>query len=435
MFGSSSNASRATIRKPRDEWLALKPGTHEGYVAWERAEAIRTMVSNNISRGKYHGAAKRGNALLAGLVRCRRCGHKLTVRYSGLKNNIPRYACERGSVHHGEPRCIAFGGLQVDEAIEDALLEVVAPGAVDAALQAEAEAVTRRDVVREALQRDLEAAGYATQRAFQQYDASDPANRLVTAELEARWEAVLARQTEVEEKLAAHECACAERPEHPPGSFATLTEDLRSVWHAPRTDVRLKKRIVRTLIHEVVADIDENAANGSGEVVLLVHWMGGAHTELRLPRRRRGERKGTPVETVEAIRQLVQIANDDLIAGLLNRNGLRTGSGNRWTRERVYSLRTYRKIPAFQPASDGVEPWLTLNKAAALLHLAPKTLRLSATAGEIDALHPLPDGPWLFKRTDLEGPAGQNLSKRAQNRRSHPTKPNSNQQNLFLSTT
>ena len=212
-------------------------------------------------------------------------------------------------------------------------------------------------------------------------------------------------------------------------------EDLRSVWHAPRTDVRLKKRIVRTLIHEVVADIDGNAANGSGEVVLLVHWMGGAHTELRLPRRRRGERKGTPVETVEAIRQLVRIANDDLIAGLLNRNGLRTGSGNRWTRERVYSLRTYRKIPAFQPASDGVEPWLTLNKAAALLHLAPKTLRLSATAGEIDALHPLPDGPWLFKRTDLEGPAGQNLSKRAQNRRSHPTKPNPNQQNLFLSTT
>ena len=422
-------------RKPRDEWLALKPGTHEGYVAWERAEAIRTMVSNNISRGKYHGAAKRGNALLAGLVRCRRCGHKLTVRYSGLKNNIPRYACERGSVHHGEPRCIAFGGLQVDEAIEDALLEVVAPGAVDAVLQAEAETATRRDAVREALQRDLEAARYAAERALRQYDASDPANRLVTAELEARWEAVLARQTEVEEKLAAHESACAERPEPAAGSFATLAEDLRSVWHAPRTDVRLKKRIVRTLIHEVVADIDENAANGSGEVVLLVHWMGGAHTELRLPRRRRGERKGTPVETVEAIRQLVRIANDDLIAGLLNRNGLRTGSGNRWTRERVYSLRTYRKIPAFQPASDGVEPWLTLNKAAALLHLAPKTLRLSATAGEIDALHPLPDGPWLFKRTDLEGPAGQNLSKRAQNRRSHPTKPNPNQQNLFLSTT
>ena len=342
--GQAPNASHAT-----SGWRSSPEPTRG---MWRGSVPRRSARwwSNNISRGKYHGAAKRGNALLAGLVRCRRCGHKLTVRYSGLKNNIPRYACERGSVHHGEPRCIAFGGLQVDEAIEDALLEVVAPGAVDAALQAEAEAVTRRDVVREALQRDLEAAGYATQRAFQQYDASDPANRLVTAELEARWEAVLARQTEVEEKLAAHECACAERPEHPPGSFATLTEDLRSVWHAPRTDVRLKKRIVRTLIHEVVADIDENAANGSGEVVLLVHWMGGAHTELRLPRRRRGERKGTPVETVEAIRQLVQIANDDLIAGLLNRNGLRTGSGNRWTRERVYSLRTYRKIPAFQPA-------------------------------------------------------------------------------------
>ena len=390
-------------RKPRDEWLALKPGTHEGYVEWERAEAIRTMVSNNISAGKYHGAAKHGDALLAGLVRCRRCGRKLRVRYTGRKHNIPRYACERGSLDHGEARCIAFGGLRVDDAIEDALFEVVGPGAVDAAMRAEAEAATGRDAVREALQRDLEAARYAAERAFRQYDASDPANRLVTAELEARWEAVLARQNEVEEKLAAHESACAERPEPVPGSFATLAEDLRSVWHAPNTDARLKKRIVRTLVHEVVADIDANAANGSGEVVLVVHWKGGAHTELRLPRKRRGRRNSTPVETVEAIRQLVRIANDDLIAGILNRNGLRTGNGNRWTRERVCSLRTYRKIPAFRPVPDGIEPWLNLTKAAALLNLAPRTLRLSATAGEIDALNPLPDGPWLFKRTDLEG--------------------------------
>ena len=399
----------------------------------ERAEAIRTMVSNNVPVGKYHGAAKHGNALLAGLVRCRRCGHKLAVRYSGLKSNIPRYSCERGSVHNGESACIAFGGRQIDDAIEDALLEVVGPGAVDAAMRAEAEAATRRDEVRDALQRDLEAARYAAQRAFRQYDANDPANRLVTAELEARWEAALARQTEVEEKLAAHKEVCAERPDPVPGSFASLAEDLRSVWRAPNTNARLKKRIVRILIHEVVADIDVSAANGPGEVVLFVHWMGGAHTELRLPRRRRGERKGTPVETVEAVRQLVRIANDDLIAGLLNRNGLRTVNGNRWTRERVCSLRTYRKIPVFRPDPDGVEPWLTLNKAAALLNLAPRTLRLSATAGEIDALHPLPDGPWLFKRADLEGPPGQNVSNRAQHRRSHPTKPDPNQQSLFES--
>jgi hypothetical protein len=35
----------ASRRRPRTEWLALKPGAHEGYVDWERVEAIRRMVS------------------------------------------------------------------------------------------------------------------------------------------------------------------------------------------------------------------------------------------------------------------------------------------------------------------------------------------------------------------------------------------------------
>ena len=421
-------------RRPRNEWLALKPGTHEGYIDWDRAEAIRTMVSNNIPTGKHHGAAKHGDALLAGLVRCRRCGRKLTVRYSGRKHNIPRYACHRGWMDNGEPRCIAFGGLRVDDTIEAALLQVVGPGAIDAAVRAETEAVARRDEVREALTRDLEAARYAVDRACRQYDATDPANRLVAAELETRWEAALDRQREVEAKLSAHEGASAERPDPTPIPFATLARDLEAVWNAPTTDARLKKRIVRTLIHEVVADIDADAANGTGEVVLVVHWMGGVHTELRLPRKRRGQRNSTPLETVEAIRQLVLIANDDVIAGVLNRNGLRTGNGNRWTRERVCALRGYRKIPAFRPAADGVEPWLNLTHASALLKLTPRTLRLAAEAGEIDSAHPLPDGPWLFKRKDLEGPAGNALTAKAKNRRKHPAIPDPNQQTLFIST-
>ena len=140
------------------------------------------------------------------------------------------------------------------------------------------------------------------------------------------------------------------------------------------------------------------------------------------------------METVEAIRQLVLITNDDVIAGVLNRNGLRTGNGNRWTRERVCALRGYRKIPAFRPAPDGIDPWLNLTNASALLKLTPRTLRLAAEAGEIDSLHPLLDGPWLFKRTDLEGPVGQSLATRAKNRRRHTAIPDPNQQNLFEST-
>jgi hypothetical protein len=106
-----------TRRKARDEWLALKPGAIDGYVSWERFEAIRTMVAGNIPTGRHHGAPKHREALLSGLIRCRRCGRKLTLRYTGAKHGIPRYSCSRAWMDHGGPSCIAFGGLHVDDAI------------------------------------------------------------------------------------------------------------------------------------------------------------------------------------------------------------------------------------------------------------------------------------------------------------------------------
>ena len=137
---------------------------------------------------------------------------------------------------------------------------------------------------------------------------------------------------------------------------------------APTTDARLKKRIVRTLIHEVVADIDDTTS----EIVIFVHWSGGVHSEMRLPKRRRGQRNSTPPDVIGAVRELALIAGDDLIAGLLNRNGLKTGHGNRWTRERVTSLRSHTRIPVFKAAADGVEPWLNLSDAAHVLKIAPE---------------------------------------------------------------
>jgi hypothetical protein len=308
-------------RKPREEWLALHPGTHEGYVDWERSEAIRRMVSDNIPTSRHHGAAKHGDALLAGLIRCRRCGRKLTIRYTGAKHDIPRYNCSRGWLDNGEPRCIAFGGLRVDDAIEAAILKVVEPSAIAAAIEADAREATRRDEVRDALVRDLEAMRYAADRAFRQYDATDPANRLVAAELELRWNRALTRVGEIETRMAAHDRATAPQSDLSTASFATLADDLGTVWKAPTTDARLKKRIVRAVIKEVVADVEAEA----GEVILILHWMGGVHTELRLPRRRRGQRNSTSHDIIAAVRQLVLIANDELIAGILNRNKLTAG--------------------------------------------------------------------------------------------------------------
>ena len=413
-YGKTRSASgfgtTAVRRKDREEWLALKPGAHEGYVSWERAEAIRKMVRDNVPQSRHNGAAKHGSALLAGLLRCRRCGRKLTVRYTGKKHDIPRYSCWRGLLDNGEARCIAFGGLRVDDAIEHALLQVVSPGAIAAAEAAARQAARQRGQVRDALCRDLEAAQYATDREFRQYDASDPENRLVTAELEARWNRALQRVQEIETKIAHHDAVKPNGAMLPVEGLAALGTDLERVWFAPTTDARLKKRIVRTVIREVVADLDDDAS----EIVLLVHWAGGAHSEIRLPKHRRRQRNATSPDVVEAVRQLARIASDDVIAGILNRNGLVTGNGNRWTRERVTALRSYRKIPVFKSEPNGLDPCLTLSGAAKLLGVAPKTLRLAAEAGDIKADHPLADGPWVFERAELSKTEAQQLKKRAQ---------------------
>ena len=418
-----------TRRKSRDEWLALKPGAHDGYVSWERFEAIRTMVAGNAPTGRHHGAPKHGEALLSGLIRCRRCGRKLTLRYTGAQHGIPRYSCSRAWMDHGGPSCIAFGGLRVDDAIEEALLGVVGPGAVAAAQEASSQAARQRDQVRDALGRDLEAARYAADRAFRQYDAADPANRLVAGELEARWNRALTKVGEIESKIAAQDAA---KPAGSidPAALGLLASNLQTVWSAPTTDARLKKRIVRILINEVVADIDD----ATSEIVLIVHWAGGAHSQMRLPKRRRGQRNSTSTDILAAVRELVLIASDDLIAGLLNRNGLTTGNGNRWTRERVTSMRSNYRIPVFRPAADGVDPWLNLTDAAKLLKVSTKTLRLAAEAAEIEAIHPLPDGPWIFARAALATDTAQSITTRARQNPKHPTGSHPEQQNLFVPT-
>src|SRR3981189_832372 len=113
--------------------------------------------------------------------------------------------------------------------------------------------------VRGAFRRHLAGALYTADRAFRQYDATDPANRLVAGELEARWNKALARVAEVESKIAAHDAA-RPVPAPDPASLAMLATDLKTIWAAPTTDVRLKKRTVRPLIQEAVADIDPQAA-------------------------------------------------------------------------------------------------------------------------------------------------------------------------------
>jgi DNA invertase Pin-like site-specific DNA recombinase len=417
-------------RKPMEQWLALIPGAHDGYVSWEEFQRIECAIRENTQGEQRLGAAKNGQALLAGLLRCSRCGRKLTVRYTGSGHDVLRYSCNRGWLDNGEPRCIAFGGITVDEAIGREVLGVIQPAAIEASVLASEERVRQKDDILEALERDLEAARYVVQRTQRQYDAADPENRLVTAELERRWNLSLQHARDIETRIEQHAAEIDQGPVVTGEDFHQLASQLESIWTDPATSARLKKRIVRTLIEEVLVDVDSSV----GELILTLHWKGGVHTELRLPRRRRGQcSTQTSRELIEAITVLASISSDNIIASILNRNGHLTGRGNRWTRERVTALRSHHRIPCYQP--DEHHPWINLTEAAALLDISPRTLRLAIDRGDIPADHPFADGPWVISRDILEREAAQTLKQRVHTRPRKPAVlPSEQSQSLFSTT-
>jgi hypothetical protein len=352
-------------------------------------------------------------------------------KFRETQHEVLRYTCNRGWLDHGEPRCIAFGGVPVDDMIGKQVLTAVQPAAIEAAVLASKEQRQHDHDALAALERDLEAARYAAQRAQRQYDASDPENRLVSGELERRWNQALERVRDIESRMHVH----AFNKEHAAvtsDEFARLADQLDRVWNDPSSDASLKKRIVRMLIQEVVADVESSA----GEIVLVIHWKGGLHTEVRVPRRRRGFNNGhTDKTVVEAVSLLANICNDDLIAGVLNRNGHKTGRGNRWTKERVTALRSHHRIPCFSMEHKRANGWMNLTEAAVFLQVSPRTVRLAIDAGELRAEHPLQDGPWLIQRQELMTEAAQWLTRRSRRGGKQPAIPSENQSSLQFSST
>ena len=395
-------ATRKTrSRKPIERWGVLLRDHHEGYISWEQFERAQKMLGDNSSQffqAGTRGAPQKGPALLAGILRCRRCGRKLVVSYSGANATVPRYCCIRGGLDNGEPKCIGVGGVAVHAAVSREILRVVRPCAVDAAVLAITEKNIQQSALTDALLLELKAARYEADRASRQFDAVDPDNRLVADVLEQRWDAALEKVRQAEAKVEQSKVetgADVPVPECPSG----LEEQLQEAWSNPETDVRLKKRIIRTLIEEIIVDIDEEAS----EVELVVHWKGGVHSRLRVRRRRTGQHSAAASpDTVNAIRVLARVCKDETIASFLNRNGLLTGRGNRWTKERVTALRSYRKIPRHTAENQSKGRWLNLSQAAAYVGVATKTLRRAVQRGDVAALHPLPVGPWVFEVHELD---------------------------------
>ena len=186
-----------------------------------------------------------------------------------------RYECH---ATHILRRCISFGGLRIDEAVANEVLGTISGNAVEAALEAVQQIHHQRQEQRQAFELELEQARYEARLAARRYDAVDPDQRLVAAELEARWNAALQKVRELEDKLQEFDLGIKSVPMPNKEVLLSLAQDLPAVWNSPSTDMRLKQRIVHILIQEIVADVDEE----SREVILLIHWAGGRHSELRV---------------------------------------------------------------------------------------------------------------------------------------------------------
>jgi predicted DNA-binding transcriptional regulator AlpA/uncharacterized protein YndB with AHSA1/START domain len=386
----------------RSDWQVLIVDHHPGYIDWATYEANQARIGAN-TRPRAHepgtGAVREGTALLQGLATCGRCGRRLAVHYQGT-NSTPGYHCANRTLVNGRgERCLGVGGAQIDQAVTTAFLAALAPAGVAGALAAAETLEADHDAALGQWRRQLERARYEAARAERRYLAVDPDNRLVTRGLEADWEAKLAALAEAEAELARRE---ATRPrtltDDERAALAALGADIQQVWSAPSTTDRDRKELLRTLLEDVRVDVHQ--AHRRAE--LLLRWRGGATTELAIELRGAHQPTiRTDEDTVDLIRRLAVHCPDATIAGILNRQGRRSATGQRFTATIVQGLRQHRKIPRHQPpaqAPDG--EMVTVIEAAKTLGVAASTVHRWINDGFIAGEQLTPGAPWRIRMTD-----------------------------------
>ena len=387
-------------RRDREDWDVLIRDHHEGYVSWEEFDRNQRLIADNANcKGLMaRGAVRRGDALLAGLLRCGHCGRRLHVHYSGSKGYCVRYGCRGAHLNHGTKPCISFGGLRVDAAVADEALRLLSPLGIEAALAAVA--MRKEDYAEKQRQVELALtqACYEADLAKRQYDAVDPDNRLVAAELERRWNGRLEEVRRQEERAAA---IAGARPEplsdEEKERLMVLGADLASAWSHPNAAAETRKRILRTVIEEIVVTLGED------RIELLLHWHGGDHTRLSVRRNRTGQHRWSTAEEVgDLIRALARQLSDGGIAAMLNRLGKKTGRGNTWTQARVRSYRNSHGVAVHRPGEMTERGELTLKETAERLSVSTMTVLRLIADGTIDASQVCKGAPWAIPKAQLD---------------------------------
>jgi Recombinase zinc beta ribbon domain len=331
------------------DWRVRLPEHHEAYITEEEFFANLERLQNNRTNSEetmLSGPAREGLALLQGLLLCGRCGHALTVRYTGNGGIRPTYLCNW--LHRealATKDCMSFRCDVVDSAIAEEVFKVLQPAELELALGALRELETRDHAIMRQWQMRLQRAGYEGALAERRYEEVDPSNRLVAGTLEHRWNEALLRVEDLKKQAAEfqQQKARVTTPEQKAKVLA-LARDLPRLWHAPSTQAKDRKRMLRLLIKDIT--VEKSAV--PKQLLVHIRWQGGACSERTVqPPLNMPDRVRYPDAIVERVRELAQSLPDDQIAAQLHRDGHTSAKGRPYTTKIIHSIRwRYRIRPA-----------------------------------------------------------------------------------------
>jgi DNA invertase Pin-like site-specific DNA recombinase len=333
--------------RPRDTWLVEIQNHHPGYLSWEDYLENLDRLEGNCTHGPetaLPGAAREGLALLHGLLMCGQCGRRLTVRYRGNGGIYPTYECNwRRRQAQAKRACMTIPCPPLDEAVTDRVLKAVDAEQLTLALAAHDELAQRDESLLRQWHMRLERAQYEADLAQRRYEQVDPANRLVAAWLESRWNEALRRVGEVRHQMTEFQrrqtrTFSAEQRD----AILALAGNLPQLWCADTTLAKDKKRILRLLVEDITVERGEGR-----EVQLHVRWSGGACEDLRvtLPAKIQ-DRLRYPSERIEEIRRLAAEHTDAEIVDAFNRRGQLSSRGQPFTAKMIAWIRSKHRIPA-----------------------------------------------------------------------------------------
>ncbi|MGH7732728.1 MAG: recombinase family protein [Gemmatimonadales bacterium] len=368
---------------PREQWIALFPDAHPGYISWDQYETNqKLLLANATAHGEDRsaGPAREGTALLQGLAICGRCGRRMTVRYHTRRGvQVPDYQCQNRCIQDGTARCQTIPGGVVDHAVGTLLLDTLTPHALEVALTVQAELATRAAEADALRRQAVERARHRADLARRRYLAVDPDNRLVADSLEADWnDALRALQAAREDYERASQAEAAAPTDEAKYQIHSLATDFPALWNNPHTPQRDRKRMVRLLVDDVTL-------HKTDRIHLHIRLRGGQTRSLTIaiPPTAWQARQTHP-DTVKALDRLLDTHTDAEVAEALNTAGHRSGENKPFTAGIVVHVRHKYHLPshAERLRAQGL---LTANELAQRLCVHRTTIKNWTRAGILNS--------------------------------------------------